>query len=261
MNLLIVNGYDKNGWGKLARYGLQPICEFYRDQLKIINSKIKTTFIYPSMNLDENYDESFIKSFTGIVWTGSSLNIYDNTREIKNQISLMKKLSKLKVNMFGSCWGMQLFTVANGGAVKKNPKGREIGIAYNISINKYGAHHPMYKDKPLIFDAFASHIDHISQKPNRSHVLSDNHYSIQSLISNKFWGTQYHPEFNFKYTGQILNARKNILLKEKLFSKNQIQELIKDFKRPNNKSYSQSLLKDTLRHKELKNWLSYLRKN
>ena len=76
MNLLIVNGYDKNGWGKLARYGLQPICEFYRDQLKIINSKIKTTFIYPSMNLDENYDESFIKSFTGIVWTGSSLNIY-----------------------------------------------------------------------------------------------------------------------------------------------------------------------------------------
>ena len=43
MNLLIVNGYDKNGWGKLARYGLQPICEFYRDQLKIINSKIKTT--------------------------------------------------------------------------------------------------------------------------------------------------------------------------------------------------------------------------
>ena len=119
----------------------------------------------------------------------------------------------------------------------------------------------MYKDKPLIFDAFASHIDHISQKPNRSHVLSDNHYSIQSLVSNKFWGTQYHPEFNFKYTGQILNARKNILLIEKLFSKNQIQGLIKDFKRPNNKSYSQSLLKDTLRHKELKNWLSYLRKN
>ena len=38
MNLLIVNGYDKNGWDKLARYGLQPICEFYRDQLKIINS-------------------------------------------------------------------------------------------------------------------------------------------------------------------------------------------------------------------------------
>ena len=46
MNLLIVNGYDKNGWGKLARYGLQPICEFYRDQLKIINSKIDSNHFY-----------------------------------------------------------------------------------------------------------------------------------------------------------------------------------------------------------------------
>jgi len=45
MNLLIVNGYDKNGWGKLAKYKLQPICEFYRDQLKFINPKIKTNFI------------------------------------------------------------------------------------------------------------------------------------------------------------------------------------------------------------------------
>ena len=49
MNLLIVNGYDKKGWGKLAKHKLQPICEFYRDQLKLINPKLKTTFIYPSM--------------------------------------------------------------------------------------------------------------------------------------------------------------------------------------------------------------------
>ena len=40
MNLLIVNGYDKNGWSKLAKYKLQPICEFYRDQLKSINPNI-----------------------------------------------------------------------------------------------------------------------------------------------------------------------------------------------------------------------------
>ena len=113
MNLLIVNGYDKNGWSKLAKYKLQPICEFYRDQLKSINPNIKTTFIYPSMNLNKIYEENFIKSFKGVVWTGSSLNIYDNTREIKNQISLMKKMSELKINMFGSCWGMQLYTVTN----------------------------------------------------------------------------------------------------------------------------------------------------
>ena len=261
MNLLIVNGYDKNGWGKLARYGLQPICEFYRDQLKIINSKIKTTFIYPSMNLDENYDESFIKSFTGIVWTGSSLNIYDNTREIKNQISLMKKLSQLPVKMFGSCWGMQLYSVCNGGMVSKNIKGREIGIAYNITLNNDGVKHPLYHKKPKIFDAFASHLDHITTLPKKSKVLSDNHYSIQALSSSRFWGTQYHPEFNFKYTGQIMNARKKILLNEKLFSKNQIEQLIKDFKKPKPDSYSKSLYNFKLRTLELANWMKWLKTN
>ena len=53
MNLLIVNGYDKKGWNKLAKYKLQPICEFYRDQLKLINPKLKTTFIYPSMEFQK----------------------------------------------------------------------------------------------------------------------------------------------------------------------------------------------------------------
>ena len=39
MNLLIVNGYDRLGWNKLAKHKIQPICEFYRDQLKKINPK------------------------------------------------------------------------------------------------------------------------------------------------------------------------------------------------------------------------------
>ena len=261
MNLLIVNGYDKNGWAKLAKYKLQPICEFYRDQLKFINPKIKTNFIYPSMDLKKVYDDSFFLSFDGIVWTGSSLNIYDNTKEIKNQISLMKKLSQLPVKMFGSCWGMQLYSVCNGGMVSKNIKGREIGIAYNITLNNDGVKHPLYHKKPKIFDAFASHLDHITTLPKKSKVLSDNHYSIQALSSSRFWGTQYHPEFNFKYTGQIMNARKKILLNEKLFSKNQIEQLIKDFKKPKPNSYSKSLYNYKLRTLELANWMKWLKTN
>tara|TARA_Y100000996_G_scaffold236642_1_gene185930 strand:- start:2971 stop:3753 length:783 start_codon:yes stop_codon:yes gene_type:complete len=259
MNLLIVNGYDKKGWAKLAKYKIQPICEFYRDQLKKINSKIKTKFIYPSMNLNKTYDNDFFTSFDGIVWTGSSLNIYDNTREIKNQLSLMKKISKLPIKTFGSCWGMQLYTVCNGGSVTKNKKGREIGISFNVCLNKKGIKHKMYENKPKIFDAFASHIDHVTTLPKKSVSLSDNHYSIQSLSTKYFWGTQYHPEFNFKYTGQILNARKNILLEEKLFSKNQIENLILNFKNPSKESYSPSLSNFKIRTTELLNWLKYIK--
>ena len=86
MNLLIVNGYDKSGWSKLEKNGLQHICDFYRDQLLAINKKIKVSYIHPSIDIKKVYSNEFLKSFDGIVWTGSSLNIYDNTKEIKNTI-------------------------------------------------------------------------------------------------------------------------------------------------------------------------------
>ena len=259
MNLLIVNGYDKSGWNKLEKNGLQHICDFYRDQLLAINQKIKVTYIHPSINIKEVYSNEFLKSFDGIVWTGSSLNIYDNTKEIKNQISLMRELSRLKLNIFGSCWGMQLYTVANNGNVKKNPKGREIGIAFNIALNQQGVSHPMYKNKPKIFDAFASHVDHITTKPSHSKLLADNNYSIQALATKYFWGTQYHPEFNFKYTGQILKARKKILLDEKCFSKNQLDNIISAYEKPNEMSFSKSLLDNKIRNQELSNWLKFIK--
>ncbi|MDA1283583.1 MAG: hypothetical protein O3C61_01500 [Proteobacteria bacterium] len=259
MNLLIVNGYDKKGWNKLQKNGLQHICDFYRDQLLGINSKIITTYIHPSIDLNKTYSEDFFRSFHGIVWTGSSLNIYDNTKEIKNQITLMKKLSKLELNIFGSCWGMQLYTVANKGDVKKNSKGREVGIAFNITLNEQGIKHDMYKNKPIVFDAFASHVDHITTKPEKSTLLAENHYSIQALVTKKFWGTQYHPEFNFHYTGQILKARKKILINEKCFTKNQLDKIIHAYKKPNQDSFSKSLINDKIRKRELSNWLKYIK--
>ena len=210
-------------------------------------------------DLKTTFDDSFFHTFDGIVWTGSSLNIYDNTKEIKNQIVLMKKISKLPIKIFGSCWGMQLYTVCNGGTVSKNIKGREIGISFNISLNKHGRTHKMYKKKPLIFDAFASHLDHVTRLPNKSVSLSDNHYSIQSLSANNFWGTQYHPEFNFRYTGQILKARKKLLLDEKLFSKNQLESLILSYKNPHKDSYSNTINDFKIRTLELANWLKFLR--
>jgi len=259
MNLLIVNGYDKNGWNKLQKNGLQHICDFYRDQLLGINSKINTTYIHPSIELNKTYSEDFFNSFHGIVWTGSSLNIYDNTKEIKNQITLMKKLSKLELNIFGSCWGMQLYTVANKGDVKKNSKGREVGIAFNITLNEQGIKHDMYKNKPIVFDAFASHVDHITTKPEKSTLLAENHYSIQALVTKKFWGTQYHPEFNFHYTGQILKARKKILINEKCFTRNQLDKIIHAYKKPSQDSFSKSLIDDKIRKRELSNWLKYIK--
>ena len=117
----------------------------------------------------------------------------------------------------------------------------------------------MYKNKPKIFDAFASHVDHITTKPSYSKLLADNNYSIQALATKFFWGTQYHPEFNFKYTGQILKARKKILINEKCFSKNQLDNIISAYEKPNEMSFSHSLLNHKIRNQELSNWLKFIK--
>ena len=56
-----------------------------------------------------------------------------------------------------------------------------------------------------------------------------------------------------------LNARKNILLGENLFSKNQIENIILDFKKPSKESYSSSLSDFKIRTIELSNWLKHLK--
>ena len=117
----------------------------------------------------------------------------------------------------------------------------------------------MYKNKPIVFDAFASHVDHITTKPEKSTLLAENHYSIQALVTKKFWGTQYHPEFNFHYTGQILKARKKILINEKCFTRNQLDKIIHAYKKPSQDSFSKSLIDDKIRKRELSNWLKYIK--
>ncbi len=82
--------------------------------------------------------------------------------------------------------------------VSKNIKGREIGIAYNITLNNDGVKHPLYHKKPKIFDAFASHLDHITTLPKNLkfyqitiiqfrhflHLDFGAHNTIQNLILN-----------------------------------------------------------------------------
>jgi hypothetical protein len=52
------------------------------------------------------------------------------------------------------------------------------------------------RDEAVNYDTSGSktdeYVDHVTTMPKNSKVLSDNHYSIQSLSTSKFWGTQYN---------------------------------------------------------------------
>ncbi len=72
--------------------------------------------------------------------------------------------------------------VAAGGAVKKNPRGREWSIARDIVLTDEGQAHPMYSGKQAKFDGFIMHLDEVSQIPAGGRLLAGNaHTPVQAL--------------------------------------------------------------------------------
>ena len=83
-------------------------------------------------------DPAGLAAYDGIVLTGSHLNIYDATPEIRRQVDLMRAVYASRTPAFGSCWGLQVAAVAAGGDVRLNPAGWEVGIARRLDPDRGG---------------------------------------------------------------------------------------------------------------------------
>jgi GMP synthase (glutamine-hydrolysing) len=142
-----------------------------------------------------------LPDFDGVAWTGSPLNIYNDTPIIRRKVAFARAAFEAGVPCFGSCWGLQLMMVALGGKVHKNPRGPQLGFARAIQLTDAGRAHPMYRGKPAIFDAICVHQDEVCDVPDGVRVLAGNRQcDIQAAAvrdgHRSFWGVQYHPEFD-----------------------------------------------------------------
>ena len=269
MNLLLVDGNEKEASDKYIKMGMDTQFEVYKKVLKK-NSKnnINITLIQPAV-LDEYLPEGVnLDDFDSVAWTGSLLNIYDSNPAILRQIELAKSLLSKKNCIFGSCWGLQVLVTAAGGKVRKNPNGLEAVIAKQITLNDLGIRHPMYVGKSKKFDSFCWHYDEAEYLPINTKILASNFKSKIQAISfqnkdSNVWAVQYHPEFNSIWMSGLMNQRKDILLKEKIFNnKNDFTLHNKLFlnKYDNDKvedlNISNTLLDEKMHTLELKNWLN-----
>ena len=272
LKILMVDGYDYDGWKSLNDANCIDAFEHYSNTLKSISkTPLDIITIHPGKKIDFLPSGISLNDFDGIIWTGSSLNIYDSTPPILRQIELAKETLNCNVNIFGTCWGLQIYVQAAGGVVRKNPKGREMIFARNIEINQIGSEHKMYSNKNKKFDAFCSHLDEIETIPEGSDILSENNHSKVQALTFKingadFWGTQYHPEFNFNIMSRILAARKSILIKENIFKDdnhadkiiNVMEDVIKNKNDGKELEIGDDILDINIRSKELINWINYI---
>ena len=158
--------------------------------------------------------------FDGLMFSGSPLHIYDRMPEVTRQIDFARAAFTAGLPAWASCWGLQLATVALGGTVRRNPRGRELGVAKRITTTAAGRSHPLLATRPPVFDALCSHIDELEQLPSGAVVLAQNELSpIQALAvqlpSGKLlFGTQYHPEFTLAVAAGLIEMRAASLVAE-----------------------------------------------
>ena len=256
--ILIVEGNTAEENGSFTEAGIKTHTESLRESLKYISKDLIIDVVNPSSdkNIDSFNDK--LHTFDGLIWGGSSLNIYNDTPEIKKQIEFMKNCQNKVKNILGICWGMQVAVTAAGGQVKK-ANTSHVGIAKEIEINEYGLKHPLYKDKEKKFNSPAFNYDEVVKIPENGICLASNKVNkVQSLYfqinKTRVWGLQYHPEITYEKMISLINFRRKRLIEYRKVFKNE-----NDLE--NHISFIKKEIQVTVKEKkmlELKNWLKEL---
>jgi GMP synthase (glutamine-hydrolysing) len=174
----------------------------------------------PCLELDLNEIVPKLKKYDGLIWGGSSMNIYNDTPEIRRQVFFMKECFKNVKKILAICWGMQVAVTAAGGEVKKGIKGSHIGIANNIELTNEGLNSLLYKDKKNNFNTPAFNFDEVVVVPAGTvHLASNKINKIQALNFktgvSEIWGLQYHPEITYQKMIDIIKFRKDALIEKR----------------------------------------------
>ena len=260
--ILIVEGNLTEENNNFSKSGIPTHTESLKESLSFFTNSLDLDVINPSSDTNINSVIKDLKKYDGLIWGGSSLNIYNDTIEIRRQIEFMKECFKNIKRILAICWGMQVAVTAAGGEVKKSNNGVHIGIAQNISVNENGIKFPLYKNKKNIFNSPAFNFDEVATIPKDSTILASNKVNkVQSLNFetgiSEIWGLQYHPEITYDKMIRLIKFRKDRLINvRKAFNnEKEIEEHINLIKEENKISEKSSRLL------ELQNWLNYISAN
>ena len=255
--ILIVEGNLREENQSFTDGGIKTHTESLKDSISYFTDQLDIDVVNPSS--DENINEvaKDLTKYHGMIWGGSSLNIYNDTPEIRRQINFMRECQNNIKNIFAICWGMQVAVTAAGGEVKK-AKTPNIGITKEIIVNSNGLSNPLYKGKRIEFNAPAFNFDEVVKLPEGSTLLSSNPINKVMGInfnvgSTNVWGIQYHPEITYAKMISLIHFRRDRLLEKKAFiDQMEIDSHVKIIEDENKISNKDA------RMRELENWLNIL---
>ena len=258
--ILIVEGNLREENQSFTDGGIKTHTESLKDSIAYFTDKIEIDVVNPSSDKNISDKVTDLDKYDGLIWGGSSLNIYNDTIEIRRQIEFMKECQKKIKKILAICWGLQVAVTVAGGQVKRCTNGSHRGIALNIEINNDGLQHPIYRNKGKIFNTPAFNFDEVAKLPKNSKLLASN--PINKVMGVNFeseasdiWGIQYHPEITYDKMISLIHFRKERLLNNNAFvDEQEINNHVRMIAEEN------KITNKDLRMRELENWLNYLLK-
>jgi GMP synthase (glutamine-hydrolysing) len=218
-NILVAEGTPAAWQAGRADFGLPSNFSLCAAALRPHRPEVRCT----ALNIADGESFPFgttLADFDGVMIPGSPLHVYDRTPAVTRQMEFVRAAFVAGVPVWGSCWGFQLATVALGGSVRRNPRGRELPIARAINVTEVGRTHPLLVSRPPVFDALCSHLDEVKTLPPNAEVLAANEISsvqamaVRTARGGSFLGTQYHPEHTLAVSAALMEMGAAELVKE-----------------------------------------------
>lgn len=275
LRLLVLDAYDGAGRQALQGAGATLAGELYRRMLQALEPAAEIDVVaygHAGFALP-----AALGSYDGIAWTGSNLTVHRDTAEVRQQLAFARAAFAAGVPSFGSCWAVHIAVTAAGGRCAANPRGREFGVARKIVLNQAGSAHPMFAGKPVAFDAFTSHEDHVVELGPSATALAANDFSAIQAVHVEhdrgvFWAVQYHPEYDLLAVARLGVLRAPQLINQGFFADAEdangflrhLEDLHADRSRTDlayRLAVGADVLDEGARTREVRNWLDRLVKS
>jgi GMP synthase (glutamine-hydrolysing) len=260
LKILIVEGNTKEENINFGIAGCVPQSENFKSHVKKIEPNSEIEIVAPGDNQSISKIVQSLKKYNGVILTGSTLRVNDNSSEIKKHIQFAKKCFEKEKKIFAACWGLQITVTAAGGKCRVSPNGPHIGIAKDIKLTDEGKKHDLFSLKQQKFTTPAFNHDEVESPPNNSILLaSDKINKFMALQFNvgksEIWGLQYHPEIPYDYMIKLIKHRAKGLIDKNLFKDiNEVNSHLEAIEE------AKTALKDDVRTIELKNWINHIKK-
>ena len=260
LKILIVEGNTNEENINFEAAGCVSQSENFKLHVKKIEPNSEIDIVAPGDDQSIYKIVQTLKKYNGIILTGSTLRVNDNSSEIKKHIQFAKKCFENEQKIFAACWGLQITTIAAGGKCRASPNGAHVGIAQDIELTTEGKKHRLYSSKLNKFTTPAFNHDEVEIPPKNSILLASDKINKFMALNfhvgkSEIWGLQYHPEIPYEYMIKLIKHRSKGLIDKKFFKDtNALEEHLKIIKKAKIED------KNDIRTLELKNWLKHIKR-